>query len=419
MTKALTNWAGNITFGAARTHTPSSVEQLRSLVAGSDRMRALGTGHSFNRIADTSGDLISTAGLPTTMDIDAAAGTVTLSAGVRYGELAEYLQASGYALHNLGSLPHISVVGACATGTHGSGVGNGSLAAAVAALRMVTADGELVDLARADGDFPGAVVALGALGIVTTVTVDVQPTYDVRQYVYEGLPFADGTQHLAEILGSGYSVSLFTDWTGAGFNQIWLKRRTDTGDVSTPPRQWFGATQADGPRHPVPGMAAANCTQQLGVPGPWHARLPHFRLEFTPSSGDELQSEYFVPRDRAVEALRALDAIRDRIAPVLRISEIRAIAADELWLSPAYGRDSVAMHFTWIGDTDAVTPVLGAIEERLADLEARPHWGKLFTTPPEVLSGLYERWSDFENLMSRYDPAGALRNDLLDRYFPG
>ena len=420
MTTSLTNWAGNVTFSARRFHRPASVAELRRLVADSTRLRALGTGHSFNRIADTTGDLVSVAGLPARMEIDPERRTVTVSAGVRYGELAARLHAEGYALANLGSLPHISVAGACATGTHGSGEHNGNLATAVSAMELVTADGQLVTVSRsADGDhFPGMVVGLGALGIVTSLTLDLEPTFDLRQYVYQDLPGEDLREHFDEIVGGGYSVSLFTDWTSARINQVWRKRRVDERGSERAERHWHGATLAAGPLHPVPGMSAVNCTEQLGVPGPWHARLPHFRLEFTPSSGEELQSEYLVPRNCALASLDALAGIRDRIAPVLQISEIRTVAADDLWLSPSYQRDSVAIHFTWIKDTPAVTPVLAAIEERLAPFGARPHWGKLFSTSPEVVRGLYERWSDFRALLDRYDPTGKFRNELTDHYFP-
>jgi xylitol oxidase len=420
MTGPITNWAGNITFSAARFHRPSSLAELQRLVSGSGRVRALGTAHSFNRIADTSGDLVSVAGLPVRMEIDPERRTVTVSAGVRYGELAARLHAEGYALPNLGSLPHISVAGACATGTHGSGEHNGNLATAVSAMELVTADGQLVTVGRdTDGDrFPGMVVGLGALGIVTSLTLDVEPTFDLRQYVYQDLPGEQLRAHFAEIVGRGYSVSLFTGWTSARINQVWLKRRVDEPDRRPVAQHWRGATLATVALHPVPGMSAVNCTEQLGVPGPWHTRLPHFRLEFTPSSGEELQSEYLVPRAVAIDALDALDRIRDRIAPVLQVSEVRTIAADDLWLSPSYQRDSVAFHFTWIKDTPAVTPVLAAIEEQLAPFAARPHWGKLFSTSPEVVRGLYERWSDFGQLRDQYDPTGKFRNDLLDRYFP-
>ncbi|ROT26825.1 D-arabinono-1,4-lactone oxidase [Micromonospora sp. HM5-17] len=419
MTGRPTNWAGNITFDAARLHRPGSVADLRAMVAGSDRIRALGTGHSFNRIADTTGDLVSVAGLPPVVEIDHDRAQVTVSAGLRYGEVAARLHEAGLALHNLGSLPHISVAGAVATGTHGSGLANGSLATAVAAVELVTADGELRTLTRDTDrdDLLGAVVGLGALGVVTRLTLDLVPTFDVAQYVYDDLPWARIATDQAELFGAGYSVSLFTDWAGRRFNQVWVKRRVDAGAPEPEPR-WLDATLADAPRHPVPGMPAVHCTPQLGVPGPWHTRLPHFRLEFTPSSGAELQSEYFVARHHLVEALAALEDIADRIAAVLQISEIRTVAADELWLSPAYRRDSAALHFTWVADAEAVQPVIAAIEERLAPYAARPHWGKLFGVPPEALRDRYPRYADFAALTRRYDPTGKFRNDLLDTYFP-
>ena len=414
------NWAGNVEFRAAGVRRPRTVAGLAAMVAGSTRARALGTGHSFSRIADTPGELISVAGLPQIADIDAVAATVTAAAGVRYGDLARRLNAAGWALPNLASLPHVSVAGACATGTHGSGDGNGGLATAVSAVEMVTADGDLATVAR-DTDpagFPGTVVALGTLGIVTRLTLGTVPAFGIRQYVYEDLPAGQVLEHFDEIFSSGYSVSLFTDWRGPGIRQAWLKRRADAPDAGTPGPRWMGGRRADGPRHPVAGLPATACTGQLGVPGPWHERLPHFRPEFTPSAGDELQSEYLLPRAHATDALAALRPVAERLAPVVRTSEIRTIAADDLWLSPAYQRDTAGFHFTWIKDWAAVAPALALVEERLAPLRARPHWGKLFGTSPETVRGLYPRWDDFRRLMHRYDPAGKFRNDLLDRYFP-
>jgi len=285
-------------------------------------------------------------------------------------------------------------------------------------LSMVVADGGLVRLRRGEAGFAGAVVGLGALGVVTDLTLGIEPTYEVRQYVYDGLAHAAVLDHLDEVLGAGYSVSLFTDWTGPVTYQAWVKRRDDEPEAPgpSPGGSRLGASLADGPRHPVPGMPTSHCTEQLGRPGPWHLRLPHFRLEFTPSSGEELQSEYFVPIERGAEALTAVDAIRDRVAPVLQISEVRTIAADDLWMSPAHGRDSLAVHFTWIADTAAVTPVVKAVEERLAPLGARPHWGKVFHMAPEAVGPLYPRREDFVALTRRYDPKGKWRNELLDRY---
>ena len=417
---APTNWAGNVTFSAARLHRPDSIGELRKLVGSSAKVRALGTGHSFNRIADTPGDLISVAGLPPLIEIDTATATAAISAGLRYAEVAEHLNRAGFALPNLASLPHISIAGAVATGTHGSGNANGSLATAVAGLRLVGPDGDVTELNRRDDPerFPGAVVSLGALGVVTSLTLDLVPSFDVAQYVYQGLALDQLAAQFEAVFAAAYSVSVFTNWA-SGDGAVWLKERVERdSDGDAPALQWLGAQLAESPQHPVPGMPAENCTEQGGVPGPWHERLPHFRPDFTPSSGEELQSEFLLPRAAGPQALAALRGLADRIAPVLQISEIRTIAADELWLSPAYGRDSVAFHFTWVADTEAVTPVVTAVEEALTPLGARPHWGKVFTIPPgEVLSS-YEFRGEFRRLMSEQDPGGKFRNAYLDALFP-
>ncbi|WP_203924256.1 FAD-binding protein [Rugosimonospora africana] len=412
----ITNWAGNVTFTATRLHRPSSVDDLRRLVADAPRVRVLGTGHSFNRLADTDGVLVSVAGLPPSVEVDPAGRGVTVAAGVRLGDLATRLHAQGYALANLPSLPHISVAGAVATGTHGSGTRNRNLGAAVSAVRLVTADGDVRTVRRGEDEtFDGTVVALGALGVVTGLTMDIVPTFDVRQYVYDDMPLDRLVERLDEVLSAGYSVSLFTDWAGERVNQVWVKHRV--GDPGEPPAgPWLGGTPADGPRHPVPGMSAAYATAQQGRPGPWHERLPHFRLEFTPSSGEELQTEYFVARERAAAAIAAVNEIRERIAPVLQICELRTIAADELWLSPNYRRDSLALHFTWVPDIAAVTPVVAEIERRLDPFAPRPHWGKVFTMAPSTVRSRYERHADFVRLAHRYDPAGKFRNDFVDSY---
>lgn len=422
MTVARSNWAGNVVFGASGFHQPRTIAELQQIVTASRSLRVLGSGHSFSRLADTSGDLVSLAGLPTVLDIDTAASRVRVSAGLRYGELGQHLQSAGLALHNTGSLPHICVAGASSTGTHGSGDANGNLATIVSAVELVTADGDQVSASRdADGErFDGMVLALGALGVMTSLTLDVVPTFDIRQDVYENLPKAALDEHFDEVMASGYSVSVFTDWRPGGRHQVWRKRLVrGPADAGAAEPTWLGATPADREMHPVPGMPTAATTAQLGVPGPWNERLPHFRLDFTPSSGDELQSEYLLPRQHAVAARRSLDDIAERIAAVLLISEFRTVAADELWISPSYRADSVAFHFTWIPDQAAVTPVLTAIEERLAPFGARPHWGKVFTTAPDVVAGLYERLPDFQKLLTVHDPGGKFRNDFVNRLIMG
>ena len=378
------NWARNVEFRAARVHRPTTLDELSRVVAEAAKVRVLGTGHSFNRIADTDGDLVLLGDLPAEVEIDATAGTATVAAGMRLAEISARLHAAGFALANLPSLPHISLAGACATGTHGSGDGNQNLAAYVRAMRVVTADGDVAELTRGADDFPAAPVSLGALGVVSHLTVDIQPTFDVAQYVYKDTSLDELIEKHEDVFAAGYSVSAFTNWAD-GRADIWLKLRVD-GEASpaTPQRSWLGGTLADQPSHPVPGMPAENCTQQLGVPGPWFERLPHFRPEFTPSNGDEIQSEFFVPRDRAVEAFAAMCRLGRSIEPVLLTSEIRSIAADDLWLSPAYRRDCFALHFTWHPDRAAVTPVLAAMEDALLPLAARPHWAKFFTGGPRA-----------------------------------
>ncbi|MFE9439998.1 D-arabinono-1,4-lactone oxidase [Streptomyces sp. NPDC006602] len=417
MTETVTNWAGNITYLAKELHRPHSLTALGGLVAGSAKVRVLGSGHSFNEIAEPGpgGVLLSLAALPAEVDVDTAARTVRVGGGVRYAELARQVYAHGLALPNMASLPHISVAGSVATGTHGSGVGNGPLASAVREVEIVTADGSTVVIGRGDPRFGGAVTSLGALGVVTTLTLDLEPSFEVEQHVFTELPLAGlDFETLETVLATAYSVSLFTDWRAPGFRQVWLKRRTDQ---PLPDFPW--AAPATEKMHPVPGMPAVNCTEQFGVAGPWHERLPHFRAEFTPSSGSELQSEYLLPRRYTVEALYAIDSIRDAVARVLQTCEVRTVAADEQWLSPAYGRDTVALHFTWVEDTAAVLPVVRRLEEALAAFDARPHWGKVFTVPAAELRGFYPRLEDFRALTRELDPAGKFANAFVQDILGG
>lgn len=414
-------WAGNYTYRAARFYQPETLEEVQELVGRSSKLKALGTRHSFHDIADTSGDLISLERLNRVVALDRQRRTVTVEAGIRYGELARWLHGEGFALHNLASLPHISVAGACATATHGSGDRHGNLATAVSALEMVTAEGSLVTVLREqDGEqFPGAIVSLGGLGVITKLTLDVSPAFEMRQDVYENLTFKALETHFDEIFSLAYSVSLFTDWRNATFNQVWLKRQVQNGAALKVEPELFGATLATSHLHPIPTLSAKNCTEQMGICGPWHERLPHFRMDFTPSSGQELQSEYLVPRPYGLGALHAIDQLREQIAPLLQISEVRTIAADDLWMSPCYKRDCVGIHFTWKKDWPAVRKLLPMIEDRLAAFRAIPHWGKLFTVTPRHLHSLYEKLPDFRRLLRDYDPQGKFRNEFLDRYIFG
>lgn len=410
------NWAGNYFYGATQIHEPDRIEQIQELVHRSSKLKALGTRHSFNDIADSPGDIISLKRFNKIIRLDPERSTVTVEAGVRYGDLCRWLDAKGFALHNLASLPHISVAGACATATHGSGNQNKNLAAAVTAIEVVTANGELTVLSRNDAGFEGAVVNLGGLGIITELTLEVSPSFQMQQDVYESMPLVSLDNHFDEISSSGYSVSLFTDWKSAAFTQVWVKRLVPKDETFKAEPEFFGATLATTDLHPISTLSAENCTAQLGSGGAWYERLPHFRLEFTPSSGAELQSEYILPRHHALSALHAIDDLKGSVAPLLQISEVRTIAADDLWMSPCYGQDCVAIHFTWKMDWKAVQQVLPKIEEQLAPFEAMPHWGKLFMMRPAHLQSLYKKLPEFRQLLERYDPTGKFRNSFLDTY---
>jgi alditol oxidase len=410
-----TNWAGNYTYSTDHLHVPQTVAEVRQVVKSCDKLKALGARHSFNGIADSKWNQVSLKHLDQ-MVLDPKSRTVTVGAGVTYGQLAPYLNSNGFAVHNLASLPHVSVAGACATGTHGSGIKNGNLSTAVAAMELVTADGRVVTLSREkDGDrFAGAVVGLGALGVLTKVTLHVIPAFQISQVVYENLPLGVLEHHLDDVFASGYSVSLFTDWQKHRATQVWLKRKVEGNTTPKLEPTFYGATLATRNLHPLAGHSAENCTEQMGVPGPWHERLPHFKMNFTPSSGAELQSEYFVPRARAYEAILAVESLRDHVTPHLFITELRTIDADQLWMSMAYQRPSVAIHFTWKPEWDAVKTVLPMIEEKLAPFDARPHWAKLFTMAPAHLDSLYAKLPEFRALVKQYDPGGKFHNQFLD-----
>jgi alditol oxidase len=410
-----TNWAGNYTYRAAKLVSLKQVSEVQAAVKSAKKVKALGSRHSFDSIADTPGEQISILDMRE-MSIDKASHTATVGGGVKYGDLAPYLDQHGYALHNLASLPHITAVGACQTGTHGSGVKNGNLSTAVRGFEMVAGTGEVVQFSPAHDPehFQGAVVALGALGVVTKITLNLLPTFQMRQAVYENLSFDQLEHNLETIFASGYSVSLFTDWQNHRATQVWIKEKMTPGIKPYAP-EFYGAKLATRKLHPLAGHSAENCTEQEGIPGPWYERMPHFRMNFTPSSGEELQSEFFVPRKRGYEAILAVEKLRDKITPHLFITELRAIAADDFWMSGCHQRDALAIHFTWKPEWPAVKNVLPLIEQTLAPFDPRPHWAKLFTLAPDKVQAQYPKLADFKKLVERYDPEAKFRNEFLER----
>ena len=412
------NWATNIPFGAVNFHTPATVADVQKIVRGAAKVKVVGSRHCFNNIADSTGDMIWLGGMDKRVVIDAERRTATIDAGMTYVELCPILHAAGWALRNMASLPQVTVMGACATATHGSGDGNGNLATAISGLEMVTADAEVVTLARAqEGErFNGMVVALGALGVVTKVTLDLVPAYQMQQAIYEMMPLSQVYAHFDEIMGSAYSVSLFTNWQQPAVNQVWRKHVLSNGQAQSTEGEFFGAKVATVKHHPVDAFGADPCTEQNSVPGPWYERLPHFHIRSTLVGGDELQTEYFVARHHAVDALKAVAQLQPQMAPFLKLTEVRSMRGDNLWLSMAYGQETIGIHFSWHNRWPAVAQFLPVLEESLAPFQARPHWGKLFTMSPARVQSLYPKLADFQTLRRQLDPQGKFQNAYLEKY---
>jgi len=413
----LSNWAGNLTYSTGNVHYPKTVEEVQEVVKKCNKLRALGSRHSFNTIADSTENQICLKDMNKVVSLNRSANTVTVEAGVRYGDIAPYLDENGYALANLASLPHITIPGACATATHGSGIKNGNLSTSVAAVELVNAAGDVVAISKQkDGDtFYGAVVNLGALGVVTKITLDLIPTFKMKQVVYLNLPMSELKNNFDTIESRGYSVSLFTNWKNKNINEVWIKSIAKDSDATATDAELFGAKLATKNMHPIEEESAENVTDQMGIPGPWYERMPHFKMGFKPSAGKELQAEYFVPFANAYDAIMAVEKLNEKISPHLFITEIRTIDADEFWMSPCYKQPSVAIHFTWKQETEAVMGLLPLIEEQLSPFNVKPHWAKLFTLSPKVLQSRYERLADFKQLVAEYDPKGKFRNEFLDK----
>jgi len=418
MTDRRKNWAGNLTYSTHNVFYPKSLKEAQEIVRKCNNLRVLGSRCSFNKIADSIHNQISLEQLNKVVSLDKTNNTITVEGGIKYGELCQYLHENGYALHNLASLPHISIAGACATGSHGSGVKNGNLATAVSEIEFVNAEGDIVVLSREkDGEeFKGAVVGLGSLGVVTKITLDLQPTFYAQQAVYMNLPMKALEHNFVDIVSSGYSVSLFTDWNNKNINQVWIKSRLEKDAPKPLAPEFYGAKLATRNKHPCDDIYAVNCTDQMGVPGPWYERLPHFKMAFKPSLGEELQSEHFVPIEHAYKAIMAIEELHEKINPHLFISEIRTVKGDDLWMSPCYKKDCVAIHFTWKQHWDAVINLISLIEEKLAPFNVRPHWGKLFTMSPKLLQSRFEKIDDFKELLQKHDPKGKFRQEFIDTH---
>lgn len=407
------NWAGNLVYSTERVQRPQSLGEVQDVVRNAKRVHAVGSRHSFTPIADSDSEQISLRAMKRVVAIDAAARTVTVEGGITYGELAPVLHEAGFAIRNTASLTTVTIAGATASATHGSGNSNQNLAGAVRGVKIVTAGGEIASFTRGDPEFDGVVVSLGALGVIAELTLDIQPTFEARQEVYTGLSFETLADNFDDIMGGGYSVSLFHNWTGDVVPQVWVK------SLASAPRHvgnYFGAVTATERWHPMPGFDAATVTEQMGVHGPWHLRLPHVRDEMMATSGNEIQAEYFVPRAQAGAALRAVKSVQERMDKVMLVGEIRTVAADTMWLSTAFERDCVAIHFAFRRDWPGIKAVLPDVEAVLRPFAPRPHWGKVFTLPAAEVQSRYPRLEQFRTLRKTLDPHGKFGNAFIDEY---
>ena len=405
------NWSKNIEFNDRKYFQPESISELQELIRTNQKIRVRGTAHCFNDIADTSSYAINLSKMPKTIEVDVEKKSVLVAAGLKYGELAPVLHEQGWALDNLASLPHISIAGSISTGTHGSGVKNKNLANQVISFDVVTAEGEIRHIDRSNPAFSAMVVGLGLGGIVYQYELRIEPTYEIRQVVYPNIPLDILQRNFDPIMSTAYSVSYFTDWGSDQVGNLWCKFRAD----EVIPDSIGGCAQADKKYHPITSVNPEACTEQLGVPGDWHQRLSHFKLEYTPSVGEEIQTEFFIDRKDASAAIEVLSKLGDEITPLLWITELRTIAADDLWLSGAYQRDTLGIHFTWKKE-DAIYPVVEKVEAALRPFNYRPHWGKVFTAEAQYLKSVYPKMSEFKALVEALDPTKKFENSFTRRF---
>lgn len=406
----LMNWSENFTFEATGVERPKTIAQLQDVVAAAPRAKAVGTRHCFTRIADSPGGvLVDTSGLDVGVTVDHDTMTATVPAGWSYSKIVAELEAQGVALPNLASLPHVSIAGATATGTHGSGDTNQVMAACMSGIELVDGEGELRTIDSGHPDLKALSVGLGAFGIFTTLTVDVEPSYLVQGAYFRETSWQNLLDNLDDVMASAYSVNLHAAYSDTNVRGIWSKYRLEGSEPLDLPDELFGMTRVEGQL--TPGKNTI-----INEPGPWSERLAHFTPESAPSAeGDELQTEYFVDRKHGAAAINALRKMGADLDPHLHGTEIRTVASDDLWLSPCYRRETLSLGMTWRKHEPEVRALLPRMEEALAPFEARPHWAKLFAYDRSALLDQFEHLDATLTLAESYDPNGTFNNPYLER----
>jgi xylitol oxidase len=406
------NWSSNVNFQEQEYLEPTNLDDLQDIVASQKFVRARGSAHSFNSIADSNNTIVSLEKMPQTIEIDEVKQNVKVSSFLKYGELVPTLHARGWALSNLASLPHISIAGSVSTATHGSGIFNKNLAAQVAAVEFIDSTGSIRHLSEGSREYEAFVVGLGLTGIITNYWLKIEPSFNVKQIIYENVSDIELEKSFDEIMGTAYSVSFFTRWDSSNQGNLWCKFKENQyiPDIVS------GAHQATKKLHPIPEVDPVAATEQFGVTGPWLERLAHFKLDFTPSVGDEIQSEFFVDRENAPAVIQKLRELSPKFRDMLWISELRTIAADNFWMSTASARDSVGFHFTW-KKSNFDPKVVKEIEENLVQFDYRPHWGKVFYAESRYLRSVYPKYSDFVEAVNLIDPNKKFSNQFTTLLF--
>jgi FAD-linked oxidoreductase len=430
-----TNWARNQSCRPAEICRPDSLEALRRRVgearAAGRKLRLAGAGHSWSPLACTDGCLISLSRLDRVVEIDAAARTATVEAGMSMGRLVEALDEQGLALPTIGGMLRQSVGGTIATATHGTGAAYGNLATAVTRLESLTPAGELRSWTADASGFHGAVVSLGALGPVVRLTLQCEPAFGVRSEEYP-LPIEGLVRHLDQYLAENDYFQFF-DLVHTERAYLFCMNRDAAGMAAKSRwrrlREWVAAGMET-----LSSSAAMWLTDKLPLAIPLSQKVALVTLlsgktrlgrSFEVLSHENIgfryrELEVAIPRERAAEAVRAVrKMVKDQGLRVDMPITYRFVKADGLWLSPAYGRDTCYVSFaTARRDPAFVESFFDEAERLMRRFDGRPHWGKCFSSKREYFQRAYPKWQDFDALRARLDPERAYANDMIDALFP-
>ncbi|KAI1701064.1 FAD binding domain-containing protein [Ditylenchus destructor] len=411
----LHNWGDNFLFSTQNIQYPTTVEEVQEIVQNADKVRVVGTRHSFSTCADSPDTILSTLALKNIIGFDDSVPSITVQAGIAYTDLNPYLQYLGFALPNLATLAEISVGGASQTGAHGSGLSNQCLASHIRSLKIVLANGTLATYGPNDPELKAIALGVGAFGVITQVELKVEPTFNITNYFFLNMTAQNLYDHFDEIENTGYTAQLFTDFSTPGvWGQIMIMDRSGSNANIGSLQNLYGATRATTKVSPILALPPTYLVDQ-GVEQPWYFGLVDYHLGLSGFDGGEIQSEYFLPYENAVAAIKAVTTLSDLIAPRVHTMLIRTIKGDDLWLSEMYSQSSVvAIHFTWKLNMTAVMEVLPQIEQLLIPYCAKPHWGKVFAQGPETFLHCYPKLADFKQLAEQLDPTHKFRNQFLE-----